>query len=173
MANYMQAYLCDILLGHAQHVQVDEFNETHTRIVLLTDCRSLFDHLVKDGSVPDDRWVAVSVAALRCALSAGPGREKRKAECKWVATEWQLADCLTKIGLDAVIQLRMKLGDTRLHEESNKQKQKKNAAQKSSKVHCAYQVTHLNSDCDLVDSTSPWLKSLSGGVLAHCKNIYI
>ena len=82
MANYMRAYLCDILLGHAQHVQVDEFNETHTRIVLLTDCRSLFDHLVKDGSVPDDRWVAVNVAALRCVLSAGPGRDKIKVECK-------------------------------------------------------------------------------------------
>ena len=49
-------------------------------VVLLTDCKSLLDNLKKEGSVPDDKWVAVPVASLRGALSAGPGRDTRKAE---------------------------------------------------------------------------------------------
>ena len=116
MGRYLRAYMCDILFGYADHFPVTDFSEDHLRIILYTDCRSLFDNLRKDGSVPDDKWVAISVAALRCALSAGAERNEDKSECKWVASQWQLADCLTKLGLDVVIQARIREGNTRLHE---------------------------------------------------------
>ena len=75
--------------------------------------------------MPEDKWVAVSIAALRCAVSAGAGRNKEKAECKWVATGWQLADCLTKFGLFNIIVPRIESGTTRLHELSAKAKKTK------------------------------------------------
>ena len=56
--------------------------------MLFTDCKSLFDNLKKDGSVPDDEWVAVPVASLRGAVSAGPGRDTRKAEARLVPSRW-------------------------------------------------------------------------------------
>ena len=34
-------------------------------IVLFTDSKSLFDNLNREGSVPEDKWVAISIAALR------------------------------------------------------------------------------------------------------------
>ena len=88
MARYLRSYMCDVLLGSSEDASVTDFDESHLKIVLMTDCRSLFDHLAKDGSVPDDRWVAINVAALRCALSAGPGRDLPKSECRWCATDW-------------------------------------------------------------------------------------
>ena len=66
--------------------------------------------------MPDDKWVAVPVASLRGAVSAGPGRDTRKAEARWVPSRWQLADCLTKKGLSAVFRERMSKASTRLHE---------------------------------------------------------
>ena len=86
--------------------------------MLYTDCRSLFDHLAKDGSVPEDKWAAVAVAALRCAVSSGPGRNIEQAECRRVPSRWQLADCLTKTGLALLMIVRMRSATTRLHEPS-------------------------------------------------------
>ena len=84
----------------------------------MTDCKSLFDHLKKEGAVPDDRWTALYVAALKCGVSCGPERDTRKAGCLWVPSRWQLADVLTKLGLGAVFREILRTGTTRLHEES-------------------------------------------------------
>ena len=61
-------------LGSADWVNVTSYGEYHVPIILYTDCKSLFDHLKKDGAVPDDKWVAVAVASLKGAVSAGPGQ---------------------------------------------------------------------------------------------------
>ena len=60
--------------------------------------------------------MAVPVESLRAAVSAGPGRDIRKAEARWVPSRWQLADCLTKKGLSAVFRERMSKASTRLYE---------------------------------------------------------
>ena len=70
----------------------------------------------KDGSVPEDKQVAVSMASLRGTVSAGPGRNKSKAEALWLPSRWQLADCLTKRGLGSMLRERLAHGSTRLHE---------------------------------------------------------
>ena len=116
LARYYRAYLCDILFGYADWKGLDEYGEDEIPIVLFTDCKSSFDNLRKDGSVPDDKWVAVPVASLRGAATAGPGRDTRKAEARWVPSRWQLADCLMKRGLSAVFRERMSKASTRLHE---------------------------------------------------------
>ena len=123
--------------------------------MLFTDCKSLFDNLAKDGSVQDDKWVAVPVASLRGALSAGPGRNTSKSEARWVPSRWQLADCLTKKGLAATFRERMSLGTTRLHELSMQAVRRKSQKKKSfSANHCATDVgTELSLFVSMSDTT--------------------
>ena len=58
---------------------------------LLTDCRSLYDHLMRDGvpRAPSDRRLAIDLAAIRQDLPSTSG-------LSWLPTETQLADLLTK-----------------------------------------------------------------------------
>ena len=116
MARYYRAYYCDIMLGHTNSVEVTEFGEDHLRVILFTDCKSLYDNLRKDGSVPEDKWTAVTVAALRQYVSAGAERNTSKSECRWLASRWQLADTLTKQGISSSLVPRLQSASTRLHE---------------------------------------------------------
>ena len=75
-----------MLLGHADWIDVTSYGESPMAIILYTDCKSLYDHLKKEGAVPDDKWVAVAVASLKCAVSAGAGRNTDKSECRWLAS---------------------------------------------------------------------------------------
>ena len=90
-------------------------------IVLLTGYKSLHDHSKKDGAVPEDKWVAVAVASVKGMLSAGAGRDTRRAECRWIASRLQLADCLTKTGLSNTLRLVFGACVTRLRELSKQQ----------------------------------------------------
>ena len=111
--------------------------------MLFTDCKSLFDHMKRENAVPDDKWIAVPVASLRGAISAGPGRDTRKAEARWVPSRWQLADCLTKKGLSAGFRETMKKGYTRLHEMSL-QHVKRNKVVKSAAKFASYEADTLD-----------------------------
>ena len=53
-----------MLLGHADWIDVTSYGESHMAIILFTDCESRYDHLKKEGAVPDDNWVAVAVLSL-------------------------------------------------------------------------------------------------------------
>ena len=61
------------------------------KVRFLSDCRSLFDHLTREGvpRVPSDKRLAIDLAAIRSDLK-GFGR------LAWVPTACQLADILTK-----------------------------------------------------------------------------
>ena len=81
-------------------------------IHLLSDCKSLFDHLHKEGipRAPSERRLALDLAAIRQSLAIEAKHEWRREHgvgvvtpekpCKppihWVPTERQLADVLTK-----------------------------------------------------------------------------
>ncbi len=83
-----------------------------------TDCRSVFDHLKRDCTVPEDRAVAIASACFRDVCSAGPQRVTQKTEILWVPSRWQLADGLTKPGLEKLFGMFLKMAPTRLHEQS-------------------------------------------------------
>ena len=68
------------MLGHAEWVDVSDYGEDHLPTIVYADCKSSFDHLKTDGAVRDDKWVAVAVASLKCAVSAGAGRTLSKSE---------------------------------------------------------------------------------------------
>ena len=61
------------------------------RMLAVTDCKSLFDHLSKQGSAPaDDARLQLDIQILRdMMVNANLG-------VRWVATYQMLADCLTK-----------------------------------------------------------------------------
>ena len=65
-------------------------------MLCLSDCRSLYDHVHKQGipRVPSDRRLAVDLAALRQTLKAE--QWTAKLPLGWVASSYQLADILTK-----------------------------------------------------------------------------
>ena len=65
-------------------------------LVCLSDCRSLFDHLHRQGvpRTPSDRRLAVDLAALRQALRAEKWSDKLP--LAWIPSRIQLGDVLTK-----------------------------------------------------------------------------
>ena len=117
MTVYVRALIAEALL-QPQGISLTDYDETHVASRLITDCKSLFDHLKSDGKVPEDRHTAIWVAALRCGVAAGPGIRPSKTPLLWTPSRWQLADGLTKYGLDKAFRLRLTEGRTKLHEES-------------------------------------------------------
>ena len=65
MGQFIRAYWLDIN-SHSlvENIRVDQLGEAQMRLILYTDCKSLFDHLAKEGAVPTDRWSALPVAGL-------------------------------------------------------------------------------------------------------------
>ena len=89
-----RAMLCEVLMG--ARVLPDDWMQEHLPIRVITDCKSLFDCLAKDVSVPEDGGTALTVASLREGCSAGVGRDSKRSGLMWVPTRVQLADGLTK-----------------------------------------------------------------------------
>ncbi|CAE7307731.1 GIP [Symbiodinium sp. CCMP2592] len=76
--------------------QLVRVEEARLPVVCLSDCRSLYDHLHREGvpRTPADRRLAIDLAALRQAL-----REERwteKLPIAWIPSGLQLGDILTK-----------------------------------------------------------------------------
>ena len=82
-------------LRQGRLVKVEEAREGH-RLLCLSDCRSLYDHLVKIGAcrLPSNRRLAIDIAALKQDLALET-RGKRL-PLRWVPTTAQMGDPLTK-----------------------------------------------------------------------------
>ena len=70
--------------------------EARTPLVCLSDCRSLYDHLHREGvpRTPADRRLAIDLAALRQALRWEKWSDQLP--LAWIPSEQQLGDVLTK-----------------------------------------------------------------------------
>ena len=106
-------YLRGLLLSflHGEMVPNDLASEL-IPLHLFTDCKSLYDHLHKDGvpKPPSERRLALDLASIRRDLRGEakgqwrkdhPGEEVRpdrpqRPPLHWLPTEWQLSDVLTK-----------------------------------------------------------------------------
>ena len=117
MAAFVRAMICEVLYGHS-NTSVEDYGEEQMGITMFTDCKSLFAHVKSEGNVPDDKHTAVYVAALKNRVSAGVGRNECKAQMRWVASRWMIADGLTKKGLTEQTRGFMQRAATRIHEES-------------------------------------------------------
>ena len=82
-------------LRQGRLVKVEEAREGH-RLLCLSDCRSLYDHLVKIGAcrLPSNRRLAIDIAALKQDLALET--RGKKLPLRWVPTTAQMGDPLTK-----------------------------------------------------------------------------
>ena len=78
------------------------WNHVETRkVIVITDCKSLFDHLIsKSSPTLDDRRTAIDIIILRDSVS------RLQAHVRWIPTDRMLADALTKESPDAFDLLR-------------------------------------------------------------------
>ena len=106
-AVFLRTYFVEIMLGDRHGLDVTEYGEHHVKTMVFTDCKSVYDNICKECSIPVDRLVAISIASLRGVASARPQRDEEKTCMKWVPTRWQLADALTKPGLESVLATRL------------------------------------------------------------------
>ena len=92
VGQYVRSFFRSMLNGCL--MKVEDLHGQHLRC--LSDCKSLFDHLNKEGipKVPSDRRLAIDLAAIRQGLTF----EKRGGSfpLHWIPTHTQLADILTK-----------------------------------------------------------------------------
>ena len=123
--------MCEVVIGG--HVLLDEWGEAHMPIRAITDCKSLFDCLAKDASVPEDRGTVLTVASLRERCSAGVGRDQKRSGLMWVPTRVQSADGLTKSSAEIFLRNALIPG-SQLHEESTKVWKKKQIVSSSKEV---------------------------------------
>jgi hypothetical protein len=90
----------------------------------MTDARSLYDHILAAGKLPEDRNEALYIAELRqmlCAEQSGSVRssaQEEKASLHWIPSRCMLADGLTKPGLTRQMRDTLSRGVCRLHEVS-------------------------------------------------------
>ena len=100
MLEWFQLMLREILDGHRCLASI--WNVEHPRLgMLLTDCKSLFDHLQsKSAPTLDDKRTALDIVIIRESI------RKMKASLRWLPTDRMLADSLTKESAEAVDLLR-------------------------------------------------------------------
>eukprot|EP00435_Cladocopium_sp_Y103_P060490 s2072_g22.t1 len=112
--------------------------------MLVTDCKSLFDHL-KSPSAPslDDRRTSIDIIIIR------EGVRRMCASVRWLPTDRMLADSMTKESADALDLLRacVKAGKYQISPEqdvlewrANERQRRKEVAEKRAKF-CAYLVS--------------------------------
>ena len=92
MAQYVRSFINSIIKGRI--VRVEDLHGSG--LSCLIDCKSLFDHIHKEGipRVPTDKRLAIDLAALREALQQ-EGQHGR-APLHWLPMHLQFADVLTK-----------------------------------------------------------------------------
>jgi len=113
-AMYVRAMMADVLNGPEKHAH--EWAEVDMPLRLITDCKSLYDHVCRECALCDDRHTALYLSALREEVSAGPQRDRGRAGMLWVPSRHQLADALTKGGLGDLLRTIMTRGTCYLHE---------------------------------------------------------
>ena len=80
-------------------------------VTLVTDCRSIYDTVHKDGQHVGEKGSIVHAVLLRQLLTTREGQEASgKARLKWVPTRCQLADGLTKANRGADLREQLSLG---------------------------------------------------------------
>ena len=69
-----------------------------------TDCKSLYDVCMKEGSIPQQRRVALDL------LDVKEGIERMNDQIRWVPTDRMLVDCMTKFMPPAIMLEYLRIG---------------------------------------------------------------
>ena len=92
MGQYVRSFVKTLLSGQLQRIDC----VAGTQLRCVTDCKSLFDHLHKEGvpRIPSDKRLAIDLAALRQHFHEE--MIGKRIPLYGVPTSFQLADILTK-----------------------------------------------------------------------------
>ena len=91
--------LAEVLVESYQPLQAGRLSKEFMPVLAVTDCRSLRDLLARDAqpSSTQEKRLAIDIGGLKeAAAEFDPEQEQLNAVFKWIATERQLADHLTK-----------------------------------------------------------------------------
>ena len=110
MARFAQVLMSEILYGSEiiSAVEDDGWQQL-CPITLITDCKSIYDTVHKDGQHVSEKGNIVHAVLLRQLLSTR-GDATGKAGLLWVPTRCQLADGLTKVGRGADVREQLAEG---------------------------------------------------------------
>ena len=86
--------------------------------ILVTDCKSLYDAIHKEGAVPasTDKRLAIELAIVKAKTVSG------ETDLRWIDARYQIADCLTKHASrksDAVLQKNLQKAQWRITAEED------------------------------------------------------
>lgn len=113
LARFVQAMWTESRFGTQVITGLDEQDwQSVLPLNMITDCKSIYDSVYKDGQHLGDKGSIIQVILLRQMCSVRP--QSQKARLWWVPTRDQLADCLTKTSKGKT--LRASLGWARFHE---------------------------------------------------------
>ena len=89
---YDRAIFARVMIYEIEHGLQGDWHDMckQVPISLRTDCKSLYDLCVKEGSIPEERRVALDLLDVR------DGVERYGDRIRWVPTDHTLVDCLTK-----------------------------------------------------------------------------
>jgi hypothetical protein len=118
LGRFLQVLTAEARLGSKVMYYLDEEDyQSITPMTMITDCRSIYDHIKKDGQHLPEKGNILQVVLLRkmCAVRKPKiGSKETKARLLWVPTRNQIADGLTKYG--RARDLRSQLGWAQFHE---------------------------------------------------------
>ncbi|CAL1168448.1 unnamed protein product [Cladocopium goreaui] len=115
LSRFVQALLAEATLGTEVVSYLDDEDwQSIAPLNMITDCKSIYDHVRKDGQHLSEKGNVIQVMLLRKMCSTRP--HTGKARLLWVPTRNQLADGLTKTGRGKHI--RENLGEAKFHEEA-------------------------------------------------------
>ena len=129
---HTRAMICELLIGG--RILPDEWRKEHLAFRVITDCKSLFDRLAKDASVPEEIGTALTVASLREKCSAGVGKDKTRSGLMSMPTRVQLADGLAESCAGVFLRSALTSGTAQLHEESNNILRRKQSTSRSKEI---------------------------------------
>ncbi|CAK9081113.1 Retrovirus-related Pol polyprotein from transposon RE1 (Retro element 1) (AtRE1) [Includes: Protease RE1 [Durusdinium trenchii] len=99
-AIYCRELMGEILIQDYHATQSGRLPPSFLPVLVTADCRSLYDLLTKDGPLAStqEKRLAIDLVGLKeTAAEIDPEQEQLKQIFKWVATDRQLADHLTKL----------------------------------------------------------------------------
>lgn len=119
-AHYLRVLLSEVFYGEDLLKSDESTWGSLISLVMCTDCRSVYDHVKKDGQSIGDKDNALHVAVLRQVCSGDKSPSGTKARLLWVPTRHQCADGMTKSGLRHSVQRLFREGLVIFHAKSAK-----------------------------------------------------
>ena len=131
MSRLAQVLLSEIKYGsHVVSAIEDDGWQSLAPVTLVTDCKSIYDTIHKDGQHVWEKRNIVHAVLMRQLLTTRGRENPNKAKLLWVPTRCQLADGFTKAGRGGDIREQLTRG-LLFHEESMKRKPPRQTGQKT------------------------------------------